>query len=304
MRREAKYRQCENKCGSVDAIATTNIIPFKRPGLGQRIRSVFRVDATLEGTEEVCKRLGGIQHTLFGGMWKFTSQAVHADTAYSTLPLAPHNDSTYFTEATGSRSAIHSRLFGTEQDSARGISPKTLSPKTVKVYPERVQLQVLHCLEHRDGSGGDTILVDGFYGAARLREQHPEYFRLLSTYELEAEYIEEGHHYRHAAPVISTNPATGDLKQIRFNIYDRAPMAFRSGEECRSYYSALKALAHFYQDPGNQFRFKLTPGLIVVMDNFRLLHGRTAFTGSRVLCGCYVSRSDWLDRARTLQLIA
>lgn len=44
-------------------------------------------------------------------------------------------------------------------------------------------------------------------------------------------------------------------------------------------------------------------GVVLAMDNFRVLHGRTGFTGTRVLCGSYVSRSDWLDKARVLGLI-
>lgn len=61
----------------------------------------FQVGASLEDTEEVCKALGGVQHTLFGGMWQFSTKADHADTAYTNLPLAAHNDNTYFTEAAG-----------------------------------------------------------------------------------------------------------------------------------------------------------------------------------------------------------
>lgn len=61
----------------------------------------LQVDVSLEGTELVCKALGGVQHTLFGGMWEFSTKVDHADTAYTNLPLTQHNDSTYFTESTG-----------------------------------------------------------------------------------------------------------------------------------------------------------------------------------------------------------
>ncbi|XP_063380332.1 trimethyllysine dioxygenase, mitochondrial [Cydia fagiglandana] len=223
------------------------------------------VDPNLEATEQVCKALGGVQHTIFGGMWEFTTKADHADTAYTNLPLAVHNDSTYFTESTG--------------------------------------LQILHCIEHSGGVGGETVLVDGFYGATRLQAEFPEDFDFLTEFELEAEYIEEGHHHKCAAPVIRIDKRTKDIKQIRFNVYDRAPMAFEDGEECRAYYRALRRLAKYYQDAGNQWQFKLKPGVVMVMDNFRVLHGRTGFSGKRVLCGSYVARSDWLDRARALRLI-
>ncbi|XP_072941634.1 trimethyllysine dioxygenase, mitochondrial-like [Epargyreus clarus] len=225
---------------------------------------IEQVGTSMEATEKACQALGGVQHTLFGGMWQVTTKQERADTAYTNLPLAVHNDNTYFTEAAG--------------------------------------LQILHCIKHTNGTGGETILADGFYGALRLKEEHPEDFKFLTTFDVEAEYLEDGHHHRYSAPVIQVDK-DGDLKQIRFNVYDRSAMAFESGEECRSYYRSLRNLSRYYENPDNQLQFKLTPGTVMVMDNFRLLHGRTAFTGNRVLCGSYVSRSDWLDRARSLGLI-
>ncbi|XP_028028600.1 trimethyllysine dioxygenase, mitochondrial [Bombyx mandarina] len=223
------------------------------------------VQPSAEATETVCKALGGIQHTIFGATWEFTTVADHADTAYTNLPLAAHNDNIYWTEAAG--------------------------------------LQILHCIEHTNGTGGETILVDGFYGATCLKEDHPEDYEFLTTYEIEGEYIENRHHFTHSAPVIQIDKNTEDIKQIRFNVYDRSAMAFRSGRDCRLYYRSLKNLARYYENKENQWIFKLVPGLVMVIDNFRLLHGRNGFTGRRVLCGAYVSRSDWLDKARSLNLI-
>ncbi|KAH9631658.1 hypothetical protein HF086_012718 [Spodoptera exigua] len=225
----------------------------------------YKVGVSTEATEEVCKALGGVQHTIFGGMWEFTTRADHADTAYTNLPLAVHNDNTYFTEAAG--------------------------------------LQILHCLQHTQGTGGETLLVDGFFGAEELKRDHPEDFEFLTKFNLEAEYIEEGHHHTYSAPVIKLDSETQEPVQIRFNVYDRAAMAFENSEECRSYYRSLRNLAKYYEDKDNQWQFKLKPGTVMAMDNFRVLHGRTGFSGSRVLCGSYVSRSDWLDKARSLGLI-
>ncbi|CAG9135430.1 unnamed protein product [Plutella xylostella] len=223
------------------------------------------VEPTLDATEAICNGLGGVQHTLFGGMWRFSSGQQRADTAYTSLPLAAHTDNTYCTEAAG--------------------------------------LQIFHCLQHSGGTGGETVLSDGFFAASQLKADHPEDFTFLSSFHLQAEYVEPGHHHAYSAPVISVDERTGDLKQIRYNVYDRSTMAFSSAEECRSYYRSLRSFARYCEDPKNQWIFKLTPGLVLAFDNFRVLHGRTAFTGERVLGGSYVARSDWLDRARTLKLI-
>ncbi|XP_045492200.1 trimethyllysine dioxygenase, mitochondrial-like isoform X2 [Colias croceus] len=225
---------------------------------------IEQVEPTPEATEAVGKALGGVQHTFFGGMWSVSTNAEHADTAYSNITLKEHTDNTYFTEPAG--------------------------------------LQMFHCTEHSNGTGGESVFMDGFYAATKLKEEHPEDFEFLTKFEVEAEYIEEGHFHKCSAPVIQLD-RFNDIKQIRFNSYDRSPMAFANAEECRAYYRSLRNLAKYFEDSKNQWHIKLKPGFICVFDNFRVLHGRAGFTGKRVLWGCYVSRADWLNRARTLGLI-
>lgn len=43
---------------------------------------------------------------------------------------------------------------------------------------------------------------------------------------------------------------------------------------------------------------------VLFVDNWRVLHGREAFTGYRQLCGCYLTRDDVLNTARLLGLQA
>lgn len=35
-----------------------------------------------------------------------------------------------------------------------------------------------------------------------------------------------------------------------------------------------------------------------VFDNWRVLHGRAAFTGKRRMCGGYINRDDWVSKFR------
>ena len=65
----------------------------------------------------------------------------------------------------------------------------------------------------------------------------------------------------------------------------------------------LGALAHLDElanDPAMQFEVGLRPGDMVVFDNWRVLHGRRAFRGDRLIAGGYVNREDVESTARRL----
>ncbi len=74
--------------------------------------------------------------------------------------------------------------------------------------------------------------------------------------------------------------------------------------------------------PDSEYWFQLEPGTVVgtstrwsilihgwldnkhppqVIDNHRVLHGRSAFTGKRRMCGAYIGRDDYLARLYALR---
>ena len=65
-------------------------------------------------------------------------------------------------------------------------------------------------------------------------------------------------------------------------------------QETLEWYDAYFKLIKMMRDPENTARYKLKPGELLVMDNDRLAHGRTAFSGEREgerwLQGGYI---DW-----------
>lgn len=54
--------------------------------------------------------------------------------------------------------------------------------------------------------------------------------------------------------------------------------------------------------PENQYVFQLQPGRPVIFDNWRCLHGRTAFTGKRRMCGGYINRDDFISKYRATNM--
>ena len=43
-----------------------------------------------------------------------------------------------------------------------------------------------------------------------------------------------------------------------------------------------------------------TPGRAVLVDNWRVMHGRSGFSGSRRLCGAYINWDDYRSRVEVL----
>ncbi|MEQ2180839.1 hypothetical protein GOODEAATRI_005422, partial [Goodea atripinnis] len=98
-------------------------------------------------------------------------------------------------------------------------------PTTVEATEEVTQrvslirIQVFHCLRH-EGTGGRTLLVDGFYAAEKLRQRSPEKFELLCRVPIRHEYIENTDNHRNhmmaVGPVLNVYSWNNELYMIRY----------------------------------------------------------------------------------------
>ena len=164
--------------------------------------------------------------------------------------------------------------------------------------------QLLHCLQN-DAQGGDSVLVDGFRAAETLRRRDPAAFRLLSEHPIDFRFQDRESDIRYRARTIGLDE-TGALQEVRFNFAVMEAVsapAHRMGALCR----ALRAFAAIIRDPSIECLYRLSPGELLVFDNRRVLHGRSAFdpsTGTRHLQGCYVDRDQLLSRIRVLERAA
>ena len=162
-------------------------------------------------------------------------------------------------------------------------------------------IQILYCLEN-SASGGDSTVVDGFNAAIRLKDENPDYFNLLSKYCARFEYNgDKGTHLQSRRPIIELSP-DGKLIAIRFNNRSAAPIIDVPYEDMANYYKAYRAFSDIINDPTLAVNFKLNPGECFITDNTRVLHARTAFsgTGTRWLQGCYVDKDGLLSTISTM----
>ncbi|MFW8593087.1 2-trimethylaminoethylphosphonate dioxygenase [Cribrihabitans neustonicus] len=162
-------------------------------------------------------------------------------------------------------------------------------------------LQILYCLEN-SAEGGDSIVVDGFRAAERLREDDPEGFALLAGYPARFEYKgSDGVHLTSRRPMIELSP-DGEMTGIRFNNRSSAPFVDVPFEKMEACYAAYRRLGEIIDDPEMGVSFKLEPGESFIVDNTRVLHARLGYSGSgsRWLQGAYADKDGLLSTLNVL----
>lgn len=162
------------------------------------------------------------------------------------------------------------------------------------------QLQLLHCLEAAE-AGGESIAVDGFFAAERLRREHPDEFTLLTRHAVPFRYVEKGKvDLRCTAPLIELD-ADGELCAVRYNNRSAAPFDLPE-EIVRPYYRAYRRFGRLLHDSDALVGFKLAAGDLFIVDNQRVLHGRRGFGhGRRHLQGAYSDKDGLLSKLRVLE---
>lgn len=168
---------------------------------------------------------------MIGGFWQFTADLSLKDAAYTSLALGAHTDNTYFTDPAG--------------------------------------LQTFHLLSHTNGSGGDSLLVDGFRAASILRSESPEAFHDLCRIKITAHSSgNEGISITPSQPfpVLVTEEVKGkadekaEVLQIRWNNDDRATLPTDHPEAVRRFYAAARKWVEVLRRPENEVWVKLQPG--------------------------------------------
>ena len=212
---------------------------------------------------QIADLFGYVRETNYGKWFEVRSEVNAINLAYTNLGLQAHTDNPY-----------------------RDPAPT---------------IQILYCIEN-SASGGDSKVVDGFKAAILLKEENPKYFDLLTKYCARFEYNEDGKtHLQSRRPMIELSPDS-EIITIRFNNRSAAPITDVPYDDMENYYKAYRKFSEIINNPSMAINFKLKPGEGFVVDNTRVLHSRTAYSGSgnRWLQGCYVDKDGFLSKIFTL----
>jgi gamma-butyrobetaine hydroxylase len=171
---------------------------------------------------------------------------------------------------------------------------------TDEAYRDPVPTVQLQHVLRADAAGGASTLVDGFRLAADLRRDDPQAFELLSTTVLRFWFADAATELVCDAPVIDCYP-DGEVRAIRFSNHSAAPFLLPF-DEMEPFYAAYQAFGAMREQARYQLRLAMSPGDLYMVDNRRVLHGRTGFSaaGTRHLQSCYIERDELASRLAVL----
>jgi len=177
-----------------------------------------------------------------------------------------------------------------------------LAPHTDNPYRNPVPcIQLLHCIENKV-SGGLSTLVDGYTVTEKLKKNFSDYYKILTEIKVRYQFIDKNIILEDWAEMIQLDE-NKKFKQVRFSPrLDFVPLMEK--EKLELYYSARNKISELYNSDDYRIEFKLTPGDLLMMDNYRLLHGRTSYDaneGERFLQGCYIDYDSTEGKLKHLQ---
>ncbi len=173
-------------------------------------------------------------------------------------------------------------------------------------------IEVFHIVRF-EGTGGQSALVDGFKVAEEIRKKSPDHFKVLSTVPFSYHFTDDELRLVNSNLTVVLDDRSGQVKSVHFNDADRLPLNSvqvellqqqefgGNGSPMQQLYEAIRAFARTSRDESLVYRFMLEPGKLLIFNNHRLLHARAAFTGVRVMCGCYVNMEDYDSKLTVLK---
>lgn len=179
----------------------------------------------------------------------------------------------------------------------RGLEPHTDNP-----YRDPIPGYIwLHCLRNAS-EGGDSTLVDGYMAARRLAERDPAAYACLTQTPVHFRYRDDSAHLESEGPLIELDFQNQPVR-VRYNSRTECVPAL-SPDHLERYYAARRAFRELITSEELTVKLKLAEGEMLIMDNYRLFHGRTAYQlagGERHMRQGYVDRDTTESRRRTLR---
>lgn len=157
-------------------------------------------------------------------------------------------------------------------------------------------VQLLHCLMPAS-EGGATQISDGFRAAEVLRDEQPAMFEVLAQTMLTFRFHDAEVDLQARRSMIEVD-GEGTIRAV--NVNHRSMEAPPAGPGASRFYEAYARFQSLLNAEDAIVEFFMAAGDLLVFDNRRVLHARTAFGGTnqRHLQGCYIDMDAIRSTAR------
>ena len=208
--------------------------------------------------ELLSKRLGPIHETLFERIHNVSITGQVYNVAHTSKALPPHND--------------------------------------FASYKNQPSIQALHMLEN-ECEGGNSIIVDGLEVVEDLRKENPDFFNILSEFNVPFRQFDENNETYAEAPLIKCSP-DGSIESFRFS-NQLMQMIDPTRRRLREFYKAYHEVSARVHQDKYRSTFRLNGGEVLIVASFRVLHAREEFkpNGKRHLQDAYFVYDNALNNA-------
>ena len=159
----------------------------------------------------------------------------------------------------------------------------------------------LHCLENSKLGGANTI-SDGFYIAEFLKKNFKDYFDTLTTFHTFFEYQDKNACLQNNCTLIELDNDKC-VSQVRYNNRTEI-MPFKKQKELDRYIMARRKFWSLIKSKTNNLEIKQQSGDMLILDNYRVLHGRTGYKDTenkRYFRQGYMDRDILQSKLKTLR---
>lgn len=156
-------------------------------------------------------------------------------------------------------------------------------------------LLAFHCVA---GQGVNSI-CDGFKVAQVLREQYPNYFKMLTK---PTSFGRRIAHYRqpidqHVLEPVITLDSYGNVMRVRYNEILRGPIPVPF-EDFEEYYAATKKFVELCNADEYNVERTLEKGDLIIFNNWRAMHGRKSAAKGRIIVGGTIAMESFKSKMR------
>jgi trimethyllysine dioxygenase len=191
---------------------------------------------------------------------------------------------------------------GTDERADSAYSNVALEMHTDGAYMrDPPALQLWTCMYGAPNGGGASRYLDGLRVAERLEAEHPEAYTYFKHTPIPYHCEDDGTSLMASAPIFEHSVLHGkSMDRFRYNDYDRLTLSHLPSKQVEEFYEHHQHLARIITDPAMEYHHVLKPGMMAVVHNHRVMHGRNAFLGTRGLCGCYIGDDEFRSKLRRL----